>query len=119
MVDTSKIKPHFDYGDILPEHVDAANEIASLAEKQGLTEFAKEIKQQFKIVEPKKYDMSQSRFAKYCEMANIFLAGQGTIIEGKGTDAMHYPLCCVNEDIRKLEVLVDIIKTRDIDNENT
>jgi len=105
------IKKHlFDYGTISDDHKEAAAEIAKVLEESGLSEPARQIKARFKVEELPTYNMEDSEFAKYCKMAGIFISMQGLIMEGEGADVMQYQLCAVNDDIRRLNHLIEVIK---------
>ena len=102
--------PSFDYGSINEDHKKAAEEIAGLVKSLGQNDLAELIKQRFKVQEPKRYDLSQSKFFQACQAAGIYCAVQGWVQVGTDIDNVHYPLVGVSEDIRKLDSLVDHIK---------
>lgn len=95
--------PLFDYGSINEDHKKAATEIANIIEKNGNEMLASFIRHRFSVVEPKKYDLAESIFIKSCKENNIPIAIQGYLKHGDGPDAIHYPLVCINEDVRTLD----------------
>jgi len=104
------MQPVFDYGFINDDHKKAAEEIAALAEQQGMTMFAELIKTRFQVKEIPKYDISNSKFVQYCEKADLRLVTQGFLREGIEPDVIQYPLMVLCDDIRRLEKLVEVIK---------
>ena len=102
--------PSFDYGSINEDHKKAAEEIAGLVKSFGQNDLAEIIKQRFKVQEPKRFDLSQSKFFEVCQAAGIYCAVQGWIQVGTDIDNVHYPLVGVSEDIRKLDSRVEHIK---------
>lgn len=106
-------KPVFDYGNITQEHKDAAEEIITMLEATGQSGLASDLRYKFQLAEIKKYDWSASEFVRYCKLADIYVAGQGHLMEGEGEDAMQYPLFAICEDVRKLEKLIHVIKNND------
>jgi len=104
------IVPLFDYGSINDDHRAAANEIADLARAHGNEMLAELIKLRFKVVEPNRFDITQSEFFNACKKYGVPVAVQGWIQQGEGSDAVFYPLICINEDIRKFDEFYKKIK---------
>lgn len=104
------VKHLFDYGGITEEHKEAAEEIATLLEREGHANLAEEIKSRFKIEQVPTYDIEESEFIKYCKKAGIFISLQGWVKDLGGDDPLQYPLCALNEDVRVLNRLVETIK---------
>jgi len=105
-----EIQHNFDFGNIQKEHKDAANEIILLLKNMGVNELVCElIKQKFNIIDIPTYDVKTSVFGNFCKEKNIFVATQGWIVEGVDLQAKKYPICSVNEDIRKLDDLASYI----------
>ena len=102
--------PSFDYGSINEDHKKAAEEIAGLVKSLGQHDLAEIIKQRFKVQEPKRHDITQSKFFQACQATGIFCAVQGWVQVCTDIDNVHYPLVGVSEDIRKLDSLVEHIK---------
>jgi hypothetical protein len=107
---TVDLIPAFDYGSINETHQSAAKEIAGWLASLGHQEIAEELLVRFKIVKIPTYDVSQSKFYQYAKKAGIYVAGQGTLIEGQGKDAMQFPLVAITGDIRELDKFIDLIK---------
>jgi predicted house-cleaning noncanonical NTP pyrophosphatase (MazG superfamily) len=100
----------FDYGSINDEHKKVAEEICKFLRDSNLKEIADVISQRFQLVQIPEYDMTQSKFFKECNKVGIFVACQGFLQEGTGTDAMKYPMVNISGDIRKMDQLIDSIK---------
>jgi hypothetical protein len=109
----SEIKTLFNYGDIRPDHVDAAEEIAKFLEEQGLATQAEIIRSRFKVIEIPSYDINQSIFVQYCRKFGIAFGGQGSIVEGDEPNQMQYPMIAISGDIRRLDNFVEFIKSND------
>jgi len=102
--------PLFDYGSVNDDHRAAAAEIAELAKSHGSDMLAELIKVRFKVVEPNRYDISQSPFFQACKAHGMPVAIQGWIQQGDGADTVFYPLLCINEDVRKFDEFYKKIK---------
>lgn len=109
----SEKKPVFDYGSLKQEHKDTAEEIANMLEAMGLGNIAGDLRLRFQLKEIKKFDWADSEFIRYCKLAEIYVAGQGHLVEGEGEAAMQYPLFSICEDVRKLDKLIKVIKEND------
>lgn len=107
---TIDVIPAFDFGSINEQHQSAAKEIAEWLKMQGLTEASDEILRRYKIDPIPTYDITQSIFYQYAQKANLYVAGQGTLVEGEGKDKMQYPLVAVCGDIRKMDEFINVIK---------
>lgn len=99
-------KELFDYGSINEEHKKVVLEIMELAKQSGNDVFAEFIKHKFQIVEPKKYDLAESKFVEACEKHNFKYHVMGYVVDGTNPDSIHYPIVSITEDIRKLEEFI-------------
>ena len=99
----SELKNLFDYGNIRPEHKEAAEEIVNLANQLGQSMIAELIKQKFNITELPTYNLSDSKVAQKLKTAGIHVTVQGHVIDNN----IKYPLIGILEDIRKLDKLFE------------
>ena len=70
------------------------------------SDIIKNLEVKFKIKEPKKYNMENSPFLNWINSKGIDVSIQGFVKEGSGDDEIHFPIICINEDIRKMEALM-------------
>ncbi len=96
----------YDYGSISEDHKKIILEVMDLAKKTGNELFAEFLKHKFEIVEPNRYDLSESKFIDACEKHKFCYNIQGYVKEGNSPDAVHYPIVSITEDIRKLEEFI-------------
>ena len=104
-----EILPSFDYGNITNEHKSVVVEIVGLLKSMGQEEIAGLLNSRFKIVEPKRFKISDSQFVQACAANQIYCAVQGHVQSGTTLDSMQYPLVTMTEDIRKFERLFEYI----------
>lgn len=109
--------PIFDYGALTDEHKEAAQEIAEYLQTQGLTDVANALRLRFKLKEIPKMSIDDSPFVAACKAAGLYCAIQGYIQEGQEPNIVQYPLVALCDDIRKFELLVPVIKSMEL-NEN-
>ena len=108
----------FDYGDIKPEHKEAATEITNLLRSQGQEMLAEMIKLKFKLVEIPKYNMDSSPFVAACKEAGLYCGVQGYLQEGEEPNIIQYPVVSICDDIRRLEKLIPVIKSMELNEGN-
>jgi hypothetical protein len=100
--------PNFNYGQISDEQKSVAVEIIELAKQSGNNELAELIKYKFQIVEPNKFDITNSAFVQACEAAGFKYWIQGWLIEDPDNLAsMQYPIISITEDVRKLDKFIE------------
>lgn len=107
---TIDLIPAFDFGSVNEQHQAAAKEISEWLRGYGMTEIADEILRRYKIDPLPSYDLEQSEFFRLAREAGIFVAGQGTLVEGEGKDKMQYPLVAISGDIRKMDEFIKFVK---------
>jgi hypothetical protein len=105
------MKQLFNYGDLKKEHKDAAAEIIDLAKQLGQDNLAEVIAHKFQLVEPNKFNIEDSVFAKACDSVGFKYWIMGWVAEGDGPEAVHYPIVSITEDVRKLDnFIINIAK---------
>jgi hypothetical protein len=72
----------------------------------------------FKLKEIPKANIDDSPFVAACKAAGLYCAIQGYIQEGQEPDIIQYPLIALCDDIRKFELLVPIIKSMELNENN-
>lgn len=104
------IKQTFDYGSITDQHKEAVEEVANLARQMGNHTFAEFINHKFNVVEPKRFNLEDSEFYRFCKENEIKIFLQGHCQDGIGPEAVHYPVVSITEDIRTMDAFVAKIK---------
>lgn len=107
---TVDVIPAFDFGSINEQHQSAAKEIAGWLKSLGFNDLSEELLTRFKIQSIPTYDIENSEFYKLAKEAGIYVAGQGTLVEGQGKDAMQYPLVAISGDIRQMDKFIETVK---------
>ena len=98
--------PLFCYRDLNKDHKSAAQECIRILSEFNQPMLIELIKNKFKLVEHKKFDLNNSEFIKKAKEVNITTSVQGYIIEND----IEYQVIGITEDIRKLEEFVKLIK---------
>ena len=107
------LAPVFDYGNITDDHKAAAEEIIGLLRQLGIDLPTRVIAERFKLVEPNRFDFTQTDFYKVCREADVFLGVQGFVVNHDDPQKVEYPIISISEDIRKLENLFHWIKSKE------
>jgi hypothetical protein len=107
-----ELSPVFDYGSINDDHKAAAEEIVELLRQLGIELPIKVISERFKLVEPNRFDFTQTEFYKVCREVDVFLGVQGFVVNHADPEKTEYPIVSITEDIRKLENLLQFIKSK-------
>ena len=98
--------PLFDYGDIKDEHKAAAEECAKLIESVT-PQIAEQIRERFKIVEPKRLPIEDSEFYKIATGFGLGVAQQGYMV---GPDGVQIPLVAICAEITKFDEFLEHYK---------
>ena len=98
--------PLFDYSDIKEEHKVAAEECAKLIE--SITpQIAEQIRERFKIVEPKRLPLEDSQFYKVATNFGLGVAQQGYMV---GPDGVQIPMVAICAEITKFDQFLEHYK---------
>ena len=104
-----EFETNFDYGELNKNKdiTKAVAEVINQCKNEGVSsDIIKNLEVKFKIKEPKKYNMENSPFLNWINSKGIDVSIQGFVKEGSGDDEIHFPIICINEDIRKMEALM-------------
>ena len=104
-----EFETNFDYGELNKNKdiTKAVAEVINQCKNEGVSsDIIKNLEVKFKIIEPKKYNMEYSPFLNWINSKGIDVSIQGFVKEGSGDDEIHFPIICINEDIRKMEALM-------------
>lgn len=104
------MKPVFDYGNITDEQKNVVDEIIKILNQFDQPMIAELLRSKFELEPIKEFDLSTSKFVKYCEAAGLRLHIQGTVCEGEHPNKISYPILTLQEDVRHLDKLIDFIK---------
>ena len=99
----------FDYGRLSDEQKDVAKEIIEIVNSMGLDMLSELLKEKFRIVEYPRIDHTQSLFYKKCKEIDIHPSVQGF----NRHEGVEYPILCINQDVRSLDLLCEKIKSED------
>jgi hypothetical protein len=99
-----------DYTNITDGQKKAAEEIVRALKGLGENALAESIAVKFDIQPPKIFNIEETAFYKAAKAADLFLNVQGYIV---GEDNVHYSIVCINDDIRKMDKFVQILKSLD------
>lgn len=99
----------FDYERVTDEQKLIVKEIIELANNMGMEMLSEILKEKFKIVQYPRINHEDSLFYKKCKEIDINPSLQGfNRYEGK-----EYPILCINQDVRALDLLYQKIKSED------
>lgn len=104
-----EFETNFDYGELNKNKdiTKAVAEVINQCKNEGVSsDIIKNLEVKFKIKEPKKYDIQNSPFCNWINSKGIDISIQGFVREGSGDNEIHFPIICINEDIRKMEALM-------------
>ena len=104
-----EFETNFDYGELNKNKdiTKAVAEVINQCKNEGVSsDIIKNLEVKFKIKEPKKYNMENSPFLNWINSKGIDVSIQGFVKEGSVDDEIHFPIICINEDIRKMEALM-------------
>ena len=104
-----EFETNFDYGELNKNKdiTKAVAEVINQCKNECVSsDIIKNLEVKFKIKEPKKYNMENSPFLNWINSKGIDVSIQGFVKEGSGDDEIHFPIICINEDIRKMEALM-------------
>ena len=104
-----EFETNFDYGELNKNKdiTKAVAEVINQCKNEGVSsDIIKNLEVKFKIKEPKKYNIENSPFLNWINSKGIDVSIQGFVKEGSGDDEIHFPIICINEDIRKMEALM-------------
>lgn len=99
-----------DYTNITDGQKKTAEEIVRALKGMGEDVLAERIAVKFNIQPPKIFNIEETAFYKAAKEADLFLNVQGYIV---GEDNVHYAIVCINDDIRKMDKFVEVLKTLD------
>jgi hypothetical protein len=111
------IKGVFNYGEVTEGQKSAVDEVLTRL-KQDPTisfvlndEYVSWMKKEFKIEKIDRFNIENSAFWQWANKRNIDLPVQGWIKEGRGKDAVEYPIIATNMDIRQYDKMMhDLIQ---------
>jgi len=108
----TEMKPVFDYGSLNDDHKKAAEEIVFILRTIGQDFIAESISQRFKLVEPKKFNLEDSKFFQSCREAGIYINIQGFLVDHSDPEKTEYPIISLSEDVRNFDRLYETIKNQ-------
>jgi hypothetical protein len=113
-MDLNEVKQTFDYGSINEKQKETVEEVANLARQMGHHMFAEFLIHKFDVVEPKRFNVEDSKFCQLCKENDIRINLQGHVQEGLDANAIQYPVVSITEDVRKLDVFLENFKKYNI-----
>ena len=99
--------PMFDYGNITEEHKAAAEECAKMIECIS-PQLSSQIRERFKIVEPKRLALEDTVSWKVFTENGIYLSQQGYMV---GPDGVQIPMVSLCTEVTKLDNFLEQIKS--------
>jgi hypothetical protein len=107
----------FNYGDVTQGQKDAVDELLTRLKQDPKIsfvlndEYVSWMKKEFKIEEIDRFNIENSNFWQWASKRNIDMPVQGWIKEGRGKDAVEYPIISTNMDIRQYDKMMhDLIQ---------